>query len=102
MSLVTELRLFGCCGRQDCDQYVASLWDWLEGLGTGIQRSDPDTWTQDRWPPTYRGILNSLEIAHQSFVWRVRKHERLRKVPLMHAGNFASHLCYGVDHLHTL
>lgn len=71
-----------CCGREECDQYVAGLWDWLEGLGTGIQRRDPATWTPERWPPTYRGILNTLEVAHQAFVWRVRKHERIRKVTL--------------------
>lgn len=68
------------CDRAECDQYVESLWDWLEGLGTGIQRSDPVSWTPDRWPPTYRGILNTLEIAHQAFVWRVRKQKRVCKV----------------------
>lgn len=92
-----------CADRGDCDQYVASLWDWLEGLGTGLRRQDPTTWTPDRWPPTYRGILNSLGIAHQAFVWRIRKHERIRKVRAacqcnQHGIHFAvpsSHLCRG-------
>lgn len=70
----------GVLSQAECDQYVASLWDWLEGLGTGIQRSDPASWTPDRWPPTYRGILNTLEVAHQAFVWRVRKQKRVCKV----------------------
>jgi len=68
------------CDRTECDQYVASLWDWLEGLGTGIQRNNSASWTPDRWPPTYRGILNTLEVAHQAFVWRVRKQKRVCKV----------------------
>jgi hypothetical protein len=25
-------------------------WDWLEGLGSGLQRSDPSTWTNAAWP----------------------------------------------------
>lgn len=70
-----------CCHcREECDQYISSLWDWLEGLGTGIRRDDSSTWTEESWPSTYRGILNTLEIAHQSFVWRVRKQRRLQKV----------------------
>lgn len=66
--------------RQECDDYISSLWDWLEGLGTGVKQGDPSTWTTEAWPPTYRGILNTLEIAHQSFVWRIRKQKRLQKV----------------------
>ena len=76
----TCIRVSYCYDRQECEEYIASLWDWLEALGTGIQRQDPNTWTPEKWPPTYRGILNSLEIAHQSFVWRVRKNECIRKV----------------------
>ena len=64
-------------GREECSAYVASVWAWLEGLGTGISRSDPRTWAAPHWPPGHRGIINTLEVAHTDFVWRVRKHARI-------------------------
>ena len=33
-----------------------------------------------RWPPSFRGIINTLEVAHQDFVWRVRSHPRILQV----------------------
>lgn len=68
----------GC--REDCEQYVSSLWDWLEGLGTGISRLDPSTWRSPHWPPAFKGIINCLEVSHQAFVWRIRGNARLIKV----------------------
>lgn len=64
----------------ECEQYVNSAWAWLENLDTGIQRNDPTTWGDDRWPPSFRGIINTLEISHQDFVWRVRQHPRILQV----------------------
>ena len=50
-----------CCDREECEQYVSSVWDWLEGLGTGVSRADPSTWAPPQWPPSYRGVINTLE-----------------------------------------
>lgn len=66
--------------REECEEYKRGVWDWLEGLGTGISRNDPATWIAPHWVPNYKGIINSLEVAHQDFVWRVRKHPRLLQV----------------------
>lgn len=66
--------------REECEAYVESVWDWLEGLGTGISRSDPSTWTGPQWVHSFKGIVNSLEVAHQDFVWRIRKHPQLLQV----------------------
>ena len=68
--------------REECNEYIDSVWKWLEGLGSGIKRDDPKTWTQPHWPDTHKGIFNILEVAHQDFVWRVRKHPRLLHVSL--------------------
>ncbi len=65
--------------RDECAAYVDSVWAWLEGLGTGVRRGDPDTWAPPAWPPSYRGVVNTLEVAHADFVWRVRKHARVRQ-----------------------
>ncbi len=64
----------------ECEQYVNGAWTWLESLETGIKRSDPTTWGDDRWPASFRGIINTLEIAHQDFVWRVRQHPKILQV----------------------
>ena len=29
-------------------------WDWLESLGSGIERSDPTTWTDNNWPGEFQ------------------------------------------------
>jgi hypothetical protein len=47
------------------------------------RRDDPSSWSDAcGWPPSYKGIVNTLEVAHQDFVWRVRKHPRLLQVRL--------------------
>ena len=58
----------------ECEQYQEGVWRWLEGLGVGLDRHDPATWHSEAWPPSFKGIINTLEVAHQDFVWRVRKH----------------------------
>jgi len=65
--------------RDECGAYVDSAWAWLEGLGTGVRRGDPATWAPPAWPPSYRGVVNTLEVAHADFVWRVRTHARVRQ-----------------------
>ena len=52
---------------------VNLLWDYLEGLGTGIDRSDVSTWHDDRWPTAVHGaILPSLGIGHTEAQWFIR------------------------------
>eukprot|EP00877_Chromochloris_zofingiensis_P007156 jgi/Chrzof1/2694/Cz11g25140.t1 len=63
-----------------CESAISAAWDWLESLGTGIKRTDPTTWDASRWPPGNFGIISTLEVAHQGFVWDVRKHPRVVKV----------------------
>ena len=36
-------------------------------MNAGISRSDPNTWANSRWPPTFgdtSGIINGLEVRH--------------------------------------
>lgn len=48
-------------------------WDYLEGLGTGIDRSDPATWGDDRWPvAVHGGIIPSQGIGHSAAQWFIR------------------------------
>lgn len=49
------------------------LWDYLEGLGTGINRHERETWGDDRWPTAvHGGILPSYGIGHSAAQWFIR------------------------------
>ena len=49
------------------------IWDYLEQLGTGINRDDPTTWDNDRWPTAvHGGILPSHGIGHSDAQWYIR------------------------------
>lgn len=49
------------------------LWDYLEGLGTGIDRNNIDSWSDDRWPTSvHGGILPSYGIGHSAAQWFIR------------------------------
>ena len=67
----------GVLSTAECSEYVNGAWSWLESLGTGIDRDDPATWGVDRWPASFRGIINTLEVSHQDFVWRVRQNPKI-------------------------
>jgi len=60
------------------------LWDWLEGLGTGIERDKPSTWKDDAWPdwPGIKkyGSCKRFGAAHQGATWYLRGLPNLKKV----------------------
>jgi Phytanoyl-CoA dioxygenase (PhyH) len=48
-------------------------WDYLEALGTGIERADPATWGDERWPTAaHGGILPGHGIGHSAAQWFIR------------------------------
>jgi len=56
------------------------LWDYLEDLGTGIDRSDPETWNDDRWPTcAHGGIMPSYGIGHSESQWFLRSIPNVKK-----------------------
>lgn len=63
----------------ETEEAMGLLWNYLEGLGTGIDRSVPDTWGDDRWPPTIldTGILAFLGIGQTECMWFVRTRPRV-------------------------
>ena len=62
----------------------ALVWDWLEGLGTGIVRDDPSTWGNEAWPdwPGIKkyGSCKSNGAAHLGATWYLRSLPKLREV----------------------
>ena len=61
----------------ECDQIIDRAWDWLTTLGTGIQRDDKATWTDDRWPRNFNGIIQRYRIGHAPFVWQARTNSKV-------------------------
>ena len=56
------------------------LWDYLEELDTGIDRKDPKTWDDDRWPTAaHGGILPSYGIGHSKSQWYLRSIPNVKK-----------------------
>ncbi|HEY4941490.1 MAG TPA: phytanoyl-CoA dioxygenase family protein [Rhizomicrobium sp.] len=48
-------------------------WDYLEQLGTGVDRNDVTTWDDDRWPTAvHGGILPGHGIGHSAAQWFIR------------------------------
>lgn len=60
----------------DSEQTAEALdltWRFLEDLGTGIDRHDPSTWSDDRWPiAVHGGIIPSQGIGHSAAQWFIR------------------------------
>lgn len=51
----------------------SGVWDWLESLGSGIQRTNPSTWTNVNWPGALRmGFLQSHGGGQSTAAWYVR------------------------------
>jgi len=63
----------------EVERAIGLLWDYLEALGTGVDRNDAATWTDDRWPPGVggTGILAFLGIGQSEFLWFVRTRRRV-------------------------
>ena len=58
---------------QQTQHALAGLWDYLEGLETGIDRLDSRTWGDDNWPTAvHGGILPSYGIGHCQAQWFIR------------------------------
>merc|ERR1711988_139592 len=56
-------------------------WDWLESLGSGIDRSDPTSWTDINWPGDLRsGITGTCGSNQQPSLWFIRGHPKVQEV----------------------
>ena len=63
----------GVLSSDECAQALELTWDYLEALGTGIDRHDWTTWDDDRWPTAvHGGILPGHGIGHAAAQWFIR------------------------------
>ena len=62
----------------DCETALSLIWDSLEGFGSGIDRHDAQTWTNDRWPGQGQtgsgltGVRGDYGLTHCEGSWFVR------------------------------
>lgn len=65
---------------QQAEDALSGLWDYLEGLETGIDRHDVQTWGDDNWPTeVHGGILPSYGIGHCQAQWFIRDIAKVKK-----------------------
>ena len=81
-----ELLDKGYCVIRVVDTKVAEMlekeiWNDLEGLGTGIDRKDPNTWTDEHWPQTTHGLIQN----QGSGLWPSTCYARLHTEPIWKA-----------------
>ena len=66
--------------KQQAGKTLNLLWEYLEELDTGIDRKDPKTWDDDRWPTAaHGGILPSYGIGHSKSQWYLRSIPNVKK-----------------------
>lgn len=61
----------------ECGETKSDLWDWLESLGRGISRVDPESWRGHAWPKNIHGIVEYPPASHTRAVWKVRAKARI-------------------------
>jgi hypothetical protein len=65
---------------EEAKHAVDLTWDYLEQLGTGIDRNDVSTWDDDRWPTAvHGGILPGHGIGHSAAQWFIRSVPNVKK-----------------------
>lgn len=63
---------------EEVNQARSYFWDWLESLGSDIDRNDLDTWSDDNWPGDVTpGFISSHGIAQSQFTWFVRSRPKV-------------------------
>ncbi|QKF93554.1 phytanoyl-CoA dioxygenase [Fadolivirus algeromassiliense] len=75
-----NLQKYGYCvvenvfTQKECSETINEIWDWLEGLGTGIKRNDKTTWNNNNWPHCVKQGMIQHTLGQAEFMWKVREH----------------------------
>ena len=71
----------GVLSQSEVQTCLSLTWDWLESLGSGLERSDPTTWTDDNWPGEFKsGITVQCGSNQQPSLWYLRGHQGVQQV----------------------
>ena len=80
---VPNLKRLGYCivrkvfSRAECHATISAIWNWLESLGTGIDRNVPETWSDDKWPSNINEGMIQHSLGYKPFMWYIREHPNM-------------------------
>ena len=64
----------------EADQALDLTWDYLQSLGTGVDRNNVDTWGDDQWPiNVHGGIIPSQGVGQSAAQWFIRSAPEVKK-----------------------
>lgn len=64
---------------QEVNSSREHFWDWLEDLGSGIDRHNLESWSDENWPGNvYTGYIGNHGISQSKFVWSLRAHPKVK------------------------
>ncbi len=70
----------GALSATEASRALDLTWDYLEELGTGVDRNDVETWGDDQWPVNvHGGIVPSQGIGHSAAQWYIRSVPSVKK-----------------------
>jgi hypothetical protein len=79
----------GCFSEAEVGIAMDLVWAFLEGQGTGLDRRDPTTWTNDRWQPrtalrpdmmASAGLHDGRGVHQSAPSWFLRSRPNLKRV----------------------
>lgn len=66
--------------KEEAATAIDLTWDYLEGLGTGVNRSQPETWVDDKWPTVVHGAILSFHgVGQCDAQWYIRSCKRVKR-----------------------
>ena len=57
--------------KAQCEESLSRIWDDMERAGTGVDRNNPQTWSDENW-------MAALPANHAASLWHVRAYPRIR------------------------
>lgn len=62
----------------ECEYGIAEMWNYLEGLGLGINREVPESYVHFyKLFPSHAMLIQHWSIGHAAFAWFVRQHPKI-------------------------
>lgn len=64
----------------ECKVTQDMLFAWFENLGTGVDRSKPETFQAKNLPSSIRGIYQQYALGQSAAAWTIRQHPKVHEV----------------------
>jgi hypothetical protein len=63
---------------EECEKGIVGMWEYLEGLGLGIDRNLPETYVNFyKLMPSHGMLIQHWSIGQAEFAWLVRQHPKI-------------------------